>query len=328
MSSIEISIIIATKNRPAILLVSFTKALAASKGMPVEIIIVNDGDPFSLDLEKGSTIKLFNNPSRGVTTARNYGAKQSKGHTLFFVDDDMCINREALEWILANFSPSSDRRTVYNLNWEYPPELNENLANSKIGRYILSSNYNSMWGRMHVVGEQPLKGLYKFSTIASCSLVLDKSLFDTIGGYNEKLIFQGEDIDLSYKINQLKIPIFCVFDVTLYHNHSDRLNLVGFLERESSGYKSQFKAERMGLISLSSNSYYELKKFIPLELLRINEPALLYLYKIIPNKPSFIKIANKVIGYLASLQRFKQWKHFFHFKRRNITSASYVNQPD
>lgn len=276
MSSIEVSVVIATKNRPAILSGSVEKALEASRGLPVEIIIVNDGDPLLIDFEKDNIIRVFENPSSGVSSARNYGVKQSNGKTIFFIDDDMWINKSGLEWILANLSIVENEKFVFNLNWEYPQELLEKLLSSKIGKYLLASHYNTMWGRMHISGTQPLSGLYKFDEIASCSLVINKELFNKIGGYKEDFIFQGEDIELSNRLNKFQVPIFCVFDVLLFHNHADRLDVEGYLDRECRGYESQFKAELMGLIPETPNNYQGFNVLL-FHFLKLNERLLIAL---------------------------------------------------
>ena len=310
MSGIEISIVIATKNRPLILSISVWKALSASKGLPVEIIIVNDGDPLLIDFNDNMNIRVFHNPSNGVTSARNYGVEQSRGKTLFIIDDDMWINQLGLIWILENFKKEENQKVVFNLNWEYPIELQKNLLNSKIGMYILASNYNTMWGRMHIAGAQPSSGLYKFSHIASCSLVMSRDIFNRIGGYNEDLIFQGEDIELSNRINNCQIPIYCVFDVTLFHNHSDRLDLNGYLDRESRGFQSQFAAEISGTIAKSTNNYQGIRQFL-FRFAEFNEKLLIFIIDLTPSNKIFIKPTNTLIGILSSLQRYKQWRKVF-----------------
>ena len=243
MNEVKISVIIATRNRESILYTTLETAIAAIRYKPVEIIVVNDGEQDLVVPERfNSMIRVFNNPRRGVSSARNFGASTAKGSVLFFIDDDMWIVPEAIDWIDKQFRMEQNRGAVYNLNWEYPSTLYKKLNNSKIGRFLLDAEYNTMWGRMHEKGIKPQKGLYKFHSIASCSLVMHNTIFQKVGGYNEQLIFQGEDIDLSNRLRLMSIPVFVVFDVTLFHNHQDRLDLKQDLGRLSSGYKSEFEA--------------------------------------------------------------------------------------
>ena len=309
MKKIDISIIIATRNRASILWTSIEQAIAATDGMPAEIIIVNDGDqPLEVPFAFQDKIKCFDNHTRGVSAARNYGVSKSAGSYLFFVDDDMWINREAICWIIDHLGDDKNCGSVYNINWEYPGSLNEKLATTKVGKFILNANYNTMWGRMHTSGSRPVVGLYKFNQAASGSLVMHKNIFNTLGGYNESLTFQGEDIDLSNRLSKLSIPIFCVFDITLHHNHADRLDLDGYLQRISNGYKSQFIAEKKGVIPSSAQHYKKTAIFI-FEIFRVSEKVWLALYRLIPHHNIFGALTNRFTGILSGLQRYKQWRN-------------------
>jgi glycosyltransferase involved in cell wall biosynthesis len=308
MKKISISIIIATCNREAILWTSVEKAIVAIENSPTEIIVVNDGDhPLIPPAAIAGKIQCFNNPSKGVSLARNFGAAQSRGSVLFFIDDDMWIVPEAIDWIKKNLAEYLDCGSVYNLNWEYPPGLYAKLTTSKVGRFILDTNYNCMWGRMHEKGTQPASGLYPFYSIASCSLVMHKNIFCKLNGYNEQLVFQGEDIDLSNRIRALSIPIYAVFDVTLFHNHQDRLEIHGFLGRSTSGYRSEFSAIKMGIIEQDPNSGYKGMRKQIFEIFRKSEPGLIILYKILPNLKILRPLNNRLIGTLSGLQRYKEW---------------------
>lgn len=307
MAAVDISIIIATRNRESILWLSVKKAVAAIEGIPAEIIIVNDGDqPLQMPFELKDKITCHNNPIKGVSSARNYGVLKSAGNVLFFVDDDMWVNQKAVQWIINQMDDDANIRNVYNLNWEYPETLNSKLTGTKVGKYLLSAQYNTMWGRMHAKGTKPTEGLYKFHQIASCSLVMHKNIFNALNGYNKSLIFQGEDIDLTIRLNKNAIPILCVFDVTLHHNHADRLDLNGYLQRDVNGFRYQFMAEKAGLIPSSPHHYHKPAMYV-FEFFRVTEKGWIALYNLIPGNNFFIPLTNKLTGLLSGLQRYKQW---------------------
>ena len=312
MCTVNISIIIATRNREDILWETIKKACHVAQNENVEIIVINDGDTsLNIPIEYLGKIFYFNNPKKGVSSARNFGAKNAKGRILFFIDDDMWINTEIIDWINENLIQKKIPDAVYNINWEYPPSLKEGLKKNKIGRYILSSRYNTMWGRMNEKGEKPKSGLYKFNIIASCSLILSKEVFNKIGGYNEAISFQGEDVDLANRINQLSIPIYSVFDTILYHNHTDRLHLDGFLDRISSGYHSQFLAESKGLIPKSFNKYQGAHSFL-FDAVLLTEKMWHGLHNFIPDSKLFEPFTNRLTGLLSGLEKYKQWKKVFN----------------
>jgi glycosyltransferase involved in cell wall biosynthesis len=309
MSKIDISIIIATRHRVEILWETVGKACEAIRNKNAEIIVVNDGDStINIPNKYLNEIIYFDNPKKGVSSARNFGANKGNGTILFFIDDDMWINSEVIDWINFYLIKNENKEAVYNINWEYPPSLNEKLHNSKVGQYILRSGYHTMWGRMHQKGDKPVSGLHVYKIIGSCSLIMSKEIFITIGGYNEEMIFQGEDIDLSNKLNAYSIPIYCVFDITLHHNHHDRLEIDSFLKRESFGFESEFRAVKSEFIKPNSNITYKGVKKIFFELFCITEKIWILFLKTTPNQQLFIPLNNKIIGALGSLQRYKQWK--------------------
>ncbi len=310
MNCIKISVIIATRHREKILWESVREALVAVKNRNVEIIIVNDGDA-SLDIPSSiaGELRYYDNPKRGVSSARNLGAEKAFGEVLFFVDDDMWIDIHAINWIENNLhEKSAMNESVYFFNWEYPPALQKLLNQSKIGRYLVASDYHTLWGRLHKQEQKPESGLYQYNSIASCSLVMHKEIFRRAGGYNEKMIFQGEDADFASRLNRLGIPINIVFDVTLQHNHSDRLEMDNFLKRSFDGFGSEFYAVRAGLAMPVEDKSYRGRQRLLFELSRLTEKAWIFIFYLLPNHSMITPVNNKLIGALGGLQRYKQWK--------------------
>jgi glycosyltransferase involved in cell wall biosynthesis len=310
MSKIEISIIIATRNREEILWESIEKACEAINKKNAEIIIINDGDSSLIvpDSVKGK-VGYFDNPKKGVSSARNLGVLKAKGDILFFADDDMWINDKTIDWIFSFIIYKKNINEVYVINWEYPDYLKDSLERTKIGRYLLSANYHTLWGRLHVEGAKPASGLYKYDSVGSGSLVMHKKIFNKAGGYNEKITFQGEDAFLAEKLNELEIPIYVVFDITLYHNHCDRLEINNFLQRIYDGFGSEFIAINSGeVLPLIGINYNGTKKMI-FEFSRLTEKAWISFLNFLPNHPIITPLNNKIIGALGGLQRYKQWRN-------------------
>lgn len=310
MNPIYISIIIASRHRETILWETVQKAIEATAGNKVEIIVVNDGDSvFTIPEGLANKISCFNNPSKGVSAARNFGVKNSTGQLLFFIDDDMWVTKEAIEWIEKNILPAHNVLNVYNLNWHYPPSLDKKLLQTKVGRYLLNASYHTMWGRMKTTGKEPARGIFPFHMVMSGSLLLSKEIFIKAGGYNEGITFQSEDNELAKSLLAIDANIYCVFDVMLYHNQQDRLDVKGFLSRISQGYQTQFEAAQKGLLDKSFATGYE-KTFL-FEACRKTEPAWLFLLDKMPGGNMLGPVTTKLIGMLSGLQRYKAWKTVF-----------------
>ncbi len=307
-----ISIIIATRHREKILWETVTKAVLAIQGAPAEIIVVNDGDEvLEVPGILADKVNYFNNPGYGVSAARNFGVSKALGNILFFLDDDMWIDGKAINWICAFVIAENLSGAAYSLNWEYSTELKKKLKKTKVGRYILDAKYDSLWGRLHKPSPAPSVGVYPYEAVGSGCLVISKRIFTAIGGYDERAVFQGEDADISRKLKSALVSIFIVFDVTLIHNHDDRLEVKKFLSRIHDGFASEYKAVKQGVpLPIAEKSYSGLAKII-FELSHKTEKGWILFLDLLPNTSILNSFTNRLIGALGGLQRYKQWKQNF-----------------
>ena len=90
----SISVVIPTKDRESILVNSLDKLLKADPDQRFEIIVINDSEnPILLPESFAERVKVERNKGRGVASARNTGAELSAANWLWFLDDDMWVNR-------------------------------------------------------------------------------------------------------------------------------------------------------------------------------------------------------------------------------------------
>lgn len=300
---INLSIIIPTKNRPEILKQTLEQILIAIENTNITVFVINDGNSLTNKIIS-TQIEYHKNPKNGVSVARNYGASLAKTEWLLFLDDDMWITEQTIDAfnIVMN---QDDNNSVYCLNWEYPKQLNIQLKKSKIGRYILNADYNTMKGRISkkLIWNNTFE---KISGIGSGSLLISKSIFNKINGYNESIIFQGEDIDLSNKLKKCNIELKAYTPVTCFHNQQDRVDINGYLDREYRGYISQKYAEKEGII-INTNAKPTTKDkiytfFVPFE------KILIFLFNFVPNIAFLDSITFRLIGILSSIQKIKAYK--------------------
>ena len=108
MNKPTVSLIIATYNRRSRIARSVESVLCQTNP-PDEIIVINDGSNDNTSdfiRQTYRTVKLFQIPNSGVSTARNTGAKLAQGSILIFLDDDdeMLPNAvESLTRLLGEF---------------------------------------------------------------------------------------------------------------------------------------------------------------------------------------------------------------------------------
>lgn len=295
-----VSVIMPTYNRFDIVKETIEKIAALSKTIPFELIVVNDGDEFPFELNYPE-IFICKNPKKGASAARNFGASKAKYTLLFFIDDDMWITNESLQAIKKLYDDAFFTANCVVLNWRYPDGLIAEMSEDKIGRYLLKADYHKMEGRLNQKIDPDVSFL-KINSIGSGSFVISSQVFSAIGKYNEGFVFQGEDIELSGKLNDANIGIFLYTAITCFHNQKDRLNISEFLDRDYRGYLSQFKRKDLKNIKPDKVKQFIFTLLIPFR------SVFLFLFNAIPNKTAFDVIIFRIIGILSSISYFKAMK--------------------
>lgn len=294
----EISIIIPTFNREAVLKQTLDNLKPLVEKYQIEIIIVNDGEALK-DNYTDENIHVFKNPKKGVTAARNFGAAKAKSDILFFLDDDMWCNEEAIKAILSFKERGLTNTSCFLMNWEYPAELKEKLSKEKIGRYLLNANYHTLEGRLMEKIDNTVEFM-KRTSVGSGSFVLSKTIFNMLGGYEEKYQFQGEDIAISKKINELQIKILLFTPITCFHNQKDRLDIEGMMDRDYRGYYSQFLQHSNDAVNSSKTIFYKA--------LLIFRNLIIKGYDLIPNSPAYDKLTFRFLGLIGNLSKTKAYR--------------------
>ncbi len=97
----DISIIIPTYERNDIFNKSLESIYKATSHLNAEIIVVNDSKKSSPFIpESFSNVILYNNPNKGCTSARNFGANKASSPYLLFIDDDFIVHKDSIDKIL------------------------------------------------------------------------------------------------------------------------------------------------------------------------------------------------------------------------------------
>lgn len=298
-----ISIIMPTYNRFEIAKETIEKIASISTTIIFELIVVNDGDELPFQINH-TNISFYKNPKKGASTARNFGATKSKYDILFFIDDDMWITAESLASIDSLNQSDFFSSNCALLNWQYPESLIQQMQQQKIGRYLLNANYQTLEGRLQQTVNKN-EELMKIESIGSGSFAISKTLFEQVGKYDETILFQGEDIDLSNKINAQKFGIYLCTKITCFHNQKDRLDIDGFLDRDKRGFESQFKSMRLNNSTIVINP---VKKIVFTSLIPFFA-FLKFIFNLLPNSKLLDKLIFRLIGTLSSITFFKALKN-------------------
>ncbi|MGB9914284.1 MAG: glycosyltransferase family 2 protein [Candidatus Bathyarchaeales archaeon] len=153
-NSLKISIVIPTRNRPeslANLLFSILKQTT----LPDEVLVIDDSD----DTKTAELVKKLsnaflsrdivlkhlrgNNKSRSISNARNIGAHASNGEIIFFIDDDVILERHYIKEILKVYDASPTAKGVqgFIINIPFNPLNIRHLIFNSMNKIFFLSHY-------------------------------------------------------------------------------------------------------------------------------------------------------------------------------------------
>ena len=150
-----------------------------------EIIVVNDGSTDDTEklLESTEGIRAFHLDPSGLSAARNYGAKMSKGEILAFTDDDCRPDVHWLAWLAHAFT-TSEHAAIGGPNLAPQPD---SLA--------LSLTTAAPGAPTHVMLDDTTA-----EHLPGCHLSVRRSAFDQIGGFDKQFHTAGDDVDFCWRI--------------------------------------------------------------------------------------------------------------------------------
>lgn len=177
-----------------------------------EVIVVDDASTDST-IEK---LKKFNcrvirlNKNGGVANARNVGARHAKSNVLVFVDSDLYVHKDTFSKMVKKYKSNPKMGII--------GAVNSGKYNSKkFGTKFLSLklSYDYKWKN----GEK----YKKFSSFQSECCLIEKKIFDEIGGFNTKYKKAGvEEYEIGYRLTENGYTNYICRDI-LYDHYYDSL---------------------------------------------------------------------------------------------------------
>jgi len=145
-------------------------------------------------------IHLSNHPELSIGGARNYGATQTNGDILVFIDSDVLVPPDAIEKIVRNINCGFDAVIgIYGLDIPH-----KNFASQYKNRFVHNSYMKS--------SDTPR---FYFGAIGGVT----RKAFEAVGGFNESRL-AGEDVDFGMRLVKAGFTIY--LDKTLEVSHLRR----------------------------------------------------------------------------------------------------------
>jgi len=203
-----VSIIVRTKDRP-ILLKKALQSIAAQTYSPIEVVLVNDGDPLP-DIEYYKVIlnrfifKCLDNHKGGRTKAANLGFYNSCGDFVCFFDDDDFLYNDHIS-SLVFFLQNSDYKIAYTDSRFVILEYD-----SSSERFIQVKSY------LAPTMDFSRETLFFYNYIPFMCLMFHRDVINEVGVFDEEFEL-CEDWDLIIRISKT-YPFYHIKKVTSEYN--------------------------------------------------------------------------------------------------------------
>ncbi len=196
-------------------LCSVRKALV---GIDAEVIVVDnastDGSREYLEPLFPEVEFIWNNDNPGFGRACNQAIDCSSGSNILFLNPDTIVPEDCFHICLTFMQEHTDAGALgirmLDGQGRFLPESKRSFPSPLTAFYKLSG-LASLFPRSKTFGRYHLGHLnehkdHEVDVLAGAFMMVRKDVLDQIGGFDPAFFMYGEDIDLSYRIQQLKIP--------------------------------------------------------------------------------------------------------------------------
>ncbi|MCU0404162.1 MAG: glycosyltransferase family 2 protein [Chitinophagaceae bacterium] len=214
----KLSVIIVNYNVRAFLEQCLFSLEAALAGMDSEVWVVDNASTDDGWKELKAVFPdvkwLENQTNEGFGRANNQALKNVCGEFVLFLNPDTLVPENALQTCIRFFEENEQAGAV---GVKMLDGSGTFLPESKRGNPGLFTSVCKLLGLHHIfpsskvfaryyMGHLPDHENNPVEVLAGAFMMVRKEVLDVTGGFDERFFMYGEDIDLSYRINQTKLP--------------------------------------------------------------------------------------------------------------------------
>lgn len=243
----DVSIIIINYKTKDLVLDAIQSIKEKTKDILYEIIVVdnasNDGSIPAIESLNPEVITIASQENLGFGKANNLGAKSASGKYLFLLNSDTLLVNNAIK-ILFDFleENQSNKVGIAGANL-YTAELKPNFSYSN-HLPTLWSHFLYRFYILALLGAETFNHTgknKKVGQIIGADLMISKSLYDKIGGFDPYYFMYVEDTDLQKSVTLLGYHIYSVPAAKIIHLQGASSLSYQKLTWEIDGYKYYFR---------------------------------------------------------------------------------------
>ena len=204
---INMSIIIVNHNTREILKNCLNSIISNTKDINYEIIVIDnnsqDGSPEFIKKTFSEVRLIKNKENSGFGKANNLGASVTKGEYLFFLNSDTIIKDNSLNKLFFCAKKNKELGMI-------APELLLKNGEKQEGAYGAEPTLSTL-----VFGK--LTNSKRIDWLSGAALLIRKSLFEKIQGFDENFFMYFEDVDLSLRVRKLGYGLAICDEAKIVH---------------------------------------------------------------------------------------------------------------
>ena len=219
-----------------------------------EIIVVNDGSSDNGETDRiakeyGDRIRYILKQNGGVSSALNTGIQAMKGEYFSWLSHDDVYTSDKLEKQINALSNLENKNTLVCCDY-----IHIDKDSNVIGSFTQTSSEAKLFS-----WEEMLIKLFKSRPIHGCALLINKSVFETVGLFDESLRF-FQDGFMWYNIFVAKYPVLTIPDVCVMGRiHDKQLTQTGLsvFRRDSEAMSKTIIPQLIGISTKTHNFLLE-----------------------------------------------------------------------
>lgn len=193
---------------------------------PYEVIVVDNGTkPEEKYVSDGEDVRVFECENKGFGYACNIGADKASGEYILMLNSDTIVHENALDLCLDYLKSHPDTGAV-GAKLVLPDGSMDHGCRRGFPTPLASFYYMAGFDRRHP--ENKKYGAYRLTylsdnetsevdVVSGAFMMMQKKVFDEIGGFDEDYFMYGEDIDLCYRIKETGKKVVFLPSATTLH---------------------------------------------------------------------------------------------------------------
>jgi len=310
--NIELSIVIVNYNVRYFLEQCLQSVVDACKTITAEIIVVDNNshdDSCEMIKTKFSSVKLIaNKDNTGFSKANNQGVALAKGEYVLILNPDTVVAEDTFSKILT-FAKSKQNLGSLGVKLidgrgSFLPESKRGIPTPKVSFNKLTGISSKQTGKYYATHLTPDEnGVVEI--LVGAFMLIKRSIYNEVKGFDEDYFMYGEDIDLSYKIYKKGYQNYYFSDTQIIHykgesTKKDLKYLKHFHGAMKIFYRKHFKLNKIYdfIMSFGIRFWYYIKLF-KLKTTDAKEAQTQKFIYIGNNQSTFTKLKNTLNAKLA-----------------------------